>query len=152
MSTGEEKEKQLDHLFDGLEGIMTNKELIPAFLITIQVQLLQKLVDRKILPKEDIKEIILSGMDVVRQQERFQNEVMGIAAQELLKNENIDFDTKRMEDKITQAVLGTLEDEREKAKQRLKEKLDLEQKGKGKGDADSKSDNKGEGAGVNEKN
>ena len=144
MTTPEEKAKQVDHLFDGLEGIMTNKELIPAFLITIQVQLLQKLVDRKILPKEDIKEIILSGMDVVRQQERFQNEVMGIAAQELLKNENIDFDTKRMEDKITQAVLGTLEDEREKAKQRLKEKLDLEQKGKG--------DSKGESAGVNEKN
>ena len=146
MTTPEEKAKQVDHLFDGLEGIMTNKELIPAFLITIQVQLLQKLVDRKILPKEDIKEIILSGMDVVRQQERFQNEVMGIAAQELLKNENIDFDTKRMEDKITQAVLGTLEDEREKAKQRLKEKLDLEQKGKGNGDS------KGESAGVNEKN
>ena len=144
MTTPEEKAKQVDHLFDGLEGIMTNKELIPAFLITIQVQLLQKLVDRKILPKEDIKEIILSGMDVVRQQERFQNEVMGIAAQELLKNENIDFDTKRMEDKITKAVLGTLEDEREKAKQRLKEKLDLEQKGKG--DVDS------EHAGVNEKN
>lgn len=130
----EEKEKKIDSLFDGLQGLMTNKDVLPAFLITAIVQLLQALLDRKILPKEEIQRIVLSAMDSVRVQERFQNEIMGIAAQELLKNDNIDFNTARMEAKITSAVIGTLEEEREKAKQRLKERLEQEEREKKKND------------------
>ena len=117
-------EEEVDKIFDGLGSILSNKDVIPAFLITVLLQILQSMLENKILPKEEIRKILVAGMDVVKQQERIQNEVMGIAARELIKdeNENIDLSVKRIEDKITSAVLGTLDEERQRIKEKMKKK------------------------------
>ena len=125
----EVKEKDVDTLFDGMATLLTNKEATPVFVLTVLIQLFQTIVNRNVLPKEDVKQILLAGMDAIKQQERMENELMGITAKELLKDENQNLNLQGLENKIYNAIIDSYEVEREKIKEKIRRKAEEEKNG-----------------------
>jgi len=125
----EVKEKDVDTLFDGMATLLTNKEATPVFVLTVLIQLFQTIVNRNVLPKEDVKQILLAGMNAIKQQERMENEIMGITAKELLKDENQNLNLQGLENKIYNAIIDSYEVEREKIKEKIRRKAEEEKNG-----------------------